>query len=474
MSTFANAVRNQSARTTNGMKARASTSNACVDLFFKIGASRGKDIVPGFTAAYVDNREYALRIAQWARDVRGGSGERKLFRDILSHLAKTDADAALALMFKTPELGRWDDVLVLLGTDLEKEAVTMIGAALSKGDGLCAKWMPRKGEEAAKLRTLLGWTPKFYRKRLVELTNVVETKMCAKQWDEINFNHVPSLASARYKKAFARHTDKYKEWAAKLVSTDPEVRKEVKVNAGAVYPYDVLKGVYQLSYDKANRDHVIAQWEALPNYVGDGSILPLVDVSGSMTSPAGGYNSKSGVTCLDVAVSLGLYLADKNKGKFKDTFLTFSSSPQLLNLQGNVLQKVEQMVRSQWQMNTDLHKAIAKILEVAVANSVPAEEMPKMLLILSDMQFDACTRHDDSAIEMIGRKYAEAGYAMPQVVFWNLNAADNVPVKMDQSGTALVSGFSPAIVKTLLSGDVEQFTPQAMMLKTIMNPKYDI
>jgi hypothetical protein len=474
MSTFANAVRNQSARTANGMKARASTSNACVDLFFKIGASRGKDIVPAFTAAYVDNREYALRIAQWARDVRGGSGERKLFRDILSHLAKTDTDAALALMLKTPLLGRWDDVLVLLGTDLEKDAVTMIQDALNKGDGLCAKWMPRKGEEAAKLRAMLGWTPKFYRKRLVELTKVVETQMCAKQWDEINFNHVPSLASARYKKAFARHTDKYKEWAAKLVSTDPKVKAEVKVNAGAVYPYDVLKGVHTMAYDKANRSHVIAQWEALPNYVGDASILPLVDVSGSMGSPAGGYNSKSGVTCMDVAVSLGLYLADKNKGKFKDTFLTFSGSPQLLNLQGNVLEKAEQMVKSKWEMNTDLHKAIAKILEVAVVNSVPAEEMPKMLLILSDMQFDACTRHDDSAIEMIGRKYAEAGYTMPQVVFWNLNAADNVPVKMDQSGTALVSGFSPAIVKTLLSGDVEQFTPQAMMLKTIMNPKYDI
>ena len=298
--------------------------------------------------------------------------------------------------------------------------------------------------------------------------------MCAKEWDAINFNHVPSLASARYKKAFARHTEKYKEWAAKLVSTDPKVKAEVKVNAGAVYPYDVLKGVYSLSYDKANRDHIIGQWEALPDYVGDASILPLVDVSGSMTSPAGGYNSKSEVTCLDVAVSLGLYLADKNKGKFKDTFLTFSSSPQLLNLKGNVLEKAEQMVKSQWQMNTDLHKAIAKILEVAVSANVPAEEMPKTLLILSDMQFDACTRHDDSAIEMIGRKYAEAGYTMPQVVFWNLNAADNVPGKMHQSGTALVSGFSPAIVKTILAADLEQFTPQAMMLKAIMDPKYDI
>ena len=475
MSTFANAVRNQSARTENGMKALKSTTSPSVDLFFKIGASRGKDIVPAFTAAYVENREYALRIAQWARDVRGGSGERKLFRDILSHLAKTDGDACVALLRKVPELGRWDDLLIFEKDSVaEAVAFTMISDALKEGNGLCAKWMPRKGEEAARLRSFLGWTPKFYRKRLVELTKVVESQMCAKDWDSINFNHVPSLASARYKKAFARHTEKYKEWAAKLVSTDPEVRKEVKVNAGAVYPYDVLKCVYRISYDKANRDHIVAQWEALPDYVGDASILPLVDVSGSMTSLAGGHNSKSAVSCMDVAVSLGLYLADKNRGKFKDTFLTFSGSPQLLNLKGNVLEKAEQMIRSKWDMNTDLHKAIAKILEVAIGANVPAEEMPKMLLILSDMQFDACTRHDDSAIEMIGRKYAEAGYTMPQVVFWNLNAADNVPVKMNQSGVALVSGFSPAIVKTLLSGDVEQFTPQAMMLKAIMNSKYDI
>ncbi len=476
MSTFANAVRNQSARTDNGMKALKSTTSSCVDLFFKIGASRGKDIVPGFTAAYVENRDYALRIAQWARDVRGGSGERKLFHDIVNHLISNDTDAAVSLLRKAPVLGRWDDVLVAVGVEGEVGdfAVEMIREALSKGDGLCAKWMPRKGALAAKLRAKLGWTPKFYRKRLVELTKVVETQMCAKQWDEINFNHVPSLASARYKKAFARHTEKYKEWAAKLVSTDPEVRKEVKVNAGAVYPYDVLKGVQAIAYNLANKNHIVAQWEALPNYVGDASILPLVDVSSSMTCPAGGHNSKSKLSCLDVAVSLGLYLADKNKGKFKDTFLTFSSSPQLFNLKGDVLQKVEQMVRSQWQMNTDLNKAVAKILEVAVAHSVPAEEMPKMLLILSDMQFDYCAHHDDSAIEMIGRKYAEAGYTMPRIVFWNLNAADNVPVKFDKSGTALVSGFSPAIVKSVLSADLEEFSPETIMLKTIMDHKYDI
>ncbi len=477
MNSFVNAVRNQEARTENGMKARLSTSSACVDLFFKIGASRGKDIVPQFTAAYVENRDYAMRIAQWARDVRQGSGERKLFRDILRDLANRDGDACVSLMRKLPELGRWDDLLIFdKDSVVEAVAFTMIGDALKEGNGLCAKWMPRKGDVAVRLREFLGWSPKFYRKRLVELTKVVEQDMCANKWDEINFNHVPSVASARYKKAFARHTDKYKEWAAKLVSTDPNVRSEVKVNAAAVYPYDVLKGVigaYGLSYNKANLDHLTAQWDALPNYVGDASILPVVDVSGSMMSPAGGYKSKSKTTCLDVSVSLGLYLADKNKGAFKDTFLTFSGSPRLVNLKGNIIDKIKQISASDWEMNTNLHAAIQKILDVAVKGKVLAEDMPKVLLILSDMQFDQCARYDDSAIQMIKRKYEDAGYTVPQIVFWNLNAADNVPVKFNAKGVALVSGFSPSIVKSVLSADLEDFTPEQIMLKTIMSERYN-
>jgi hypothetical protein len=476
MNSFVNAVKNQEARTTNGMKARVSTANKNVDLFFKIGASRGKNIVPDFTGAFVENRDYALRIAQWARDVRGGAGERKIFRDVLLNLAKSDGDACTALLRKVPELGRWDDLLIFeKDSAAEAVAFTMISDALKENNGLCAKWMPRKGDVAVRLRSFLGWSPKFYRKRLVELTKVVETQMCARDWDNINFNQVPSVASARYKKAFSRHTTKYAEWAAKLVSDDPEVRAEVKVNAGAVYPYDVIRGLINpyAAITKAELNHIIAQWEALPNYVGDANILPLVDVSGSMTCKAGGYESKSTVTCLDVAVSLGLYLADKNKGKFKDTFLTFSGKPELLHLNGNIVQKIEQMVRSKWEMNTNLNLAIQKILDVAVTGNVPAEEMPKALLILSDMQFDVCTRHDDSAMQMIERKYADAGYTVPQIVFWNLNASDNVPVKFDKKGAALVSGFSPTIMKSVLAADLEEFTPEAIMLKTIMSPRYD-
>ena len=476
MSTFVNAVLNQEARTENGMKARASTANALTDLFFKIGAMRGKDVIPAWTAARVQDSDLASRIALWARDIRGGAGERKIFRDILVDVAKTDSQRAYALMQKVPEIGRWDDLLALIGTPLEDEACKMIHYALDEGNGLCAKWMPRQGEVANKLRKDFGWSPKYYRKRLVELTKVVETQMCAKDWDNINFNHVPSVASSRYKKAFARHTTKYAEWTAALVSKDPEVKASVKVNAGAVYPYDVLKGVMSSygAYNKANLDHIIAQWEALPDYVGDASILPLVDVSGSMTCAAGGRDSKSNVTCLDVAVSLGLYLADKNKGKFADTFLTFSSDPQLLHLKGNIIEKMNQMVTSKWQMSTDLEKAMNKILHTAKSGNVPQEEMPKMLLILSDMQFNQCTDNfNDSAMEMIARKYSDAGYVMPNIVFWNLNAHDNVPAKFDESGVALVSGFSPAIMKAVLAADLEQFTPHAIMLKTIMSDRYD-
>jgi hypothetical protein len=470
MNAFVNAIATQEARTTNGMKAQKGTGKKTVDLFYKIGASRGKNIVADFTAAYVENQDVALRIAQWARDVRGGAGERQLFRDILVHLEKTDPDAALALLRKVPEVGRWDDIFVFSNPDLKSAAYTMLGDALRAQNGLAAKWTPRKGKVAAEVRAFFGMTPKQYRKSLVTMTKVVETQMCSGDWDNINFSHVPSVAARNYKKAFGRHTPKFAEYVAALVKGTPGV----KVNANAIFPHDVLKGVintYGSALNKTELDHVTAQWDALPNYVGDASILPIVDVSGSMSCPAGKTGS---VTCLDVSVSLGLYLADKNKGVFKDTFLTFSTKSELLTLKGNIVDKVNQMVRSKWDMSTNLHAAFEKILSVAVKANAPQEDMPAMVLILSDMQFDQCVRNDDSAMQMIERKYAEAGYTMPKVVFWNLNASDNVPVKSDKSGAALVSGFSPAIMASLLGADVEQFTPEGIMLKTVMVDRYKL
>jgi hypothetical protein len=175
---------------------------------------------------------------------------------------------------------------------------------------------------------------------------------------------------------------------------------------------------------------------------------------------------------LDVAVSLGLYLAEKNQGKFKDTFLTFSGNPELLHLKGDIVQKMQQMVRSDWAMNTNLYAAFDKILSVAKQGNVPQEEMSEIIVILSDMQFDQCIHFDDSAMEMIERKYENAGYKVPSVIFWNLNARDNVPVKYNKQGVALVSGFSPAIMKAILTANMDDITPLNIMMKTIMNERY--
>lgn len=473
MNTFAQAVINQDARTTNGMAARKSTSNAVTDLFYKIGAMRGKDVIPDFVAAYAEDPALAVRVALWARDVRGGAGERKIFCDILHYLIKNYPVTALSVMDRVPELGRWDDLLSVNpeNTNAREYAFRLIRDALSNGNSLASKWMPRKGPDAVALRNFLGWTPKRYRKTLVSLTNVVETQMCEKNWDEINFSHVPSVAASRYKKAFNRHTPKYKEWVEKLVKGEDGV----KINAGAVYPYDVIKGTMNehSRFDKTELDVITAQWDALPNFVGDNNVLALVDVSGSMTCKAGGFISKSSTTCLDVAVSLGLYCADKNTGPFKDTFLTFSSEPELLHLKGNIVQKIQQMNQSSWAMSTNLNAAFDRILSVAKSGFVSQEDMPKVLLIMSDMQFDRCVHFDDTAMGMIERKYENAGFKMPKVVFWNLNAHDNVPVKEGKAGVALVSGFSPAILKGILSGDLEDMTPRSIMLKTIMQEKYN-
>lgn len=473
MNTFASAIDNRIERTENGMKAFATSSNACVDLFYAIGASRGKNIVPQFIAAYVENREVAMRIALWVRDARKGAGERQIFRDILNYLENTNTNDALALMYKIPELGRWDDLLCFTSEEMQNEAHNLIAVALSKGDQLCAKWMPRKGPQAVALRKYLEATPKEYRKLLVSLTNVVETQMCAKNWDNINFSHVPSLAAARYRSAFKRNTAKYAEYVAALVKGDDP---KVKVSTGAVYPYDVLKsalmafkGWNQAQLSVTDVNFINAQWDALPNYIESGNILPMVDVSGSMEQSIGGT-----LTAMDVALSLGLYCADKNNGKFKDIILTFSEDPQLVRYSGNVIQKIQQLKSAAWGMNTNIIRAIDKILSVAIYGRVPQHEMPSMLLIFSDMQFDRCASFNDSTLEAFRRRYESAGYVLPKIVFWNLAArSSNVPVSSKENGTALVSGFSPTLMTSLLLNNLELFTPENIMLQTVMIKRYD-
>lgn len=461
MNSFVNAVQETpvETRTINGMKTNASSMNALVDLFFAIGASRGKDMTKAFEKAIVANETLALRLLMWARDVRGGAGEREVVRKILTYMEKNHPAALERILPLIPEYGRFDDLLVFQTQAFKEKAYVIIGDALRAGNGLAAKWMPRKGPIAVEIRNFFGMSPKQYRKSLVALTKVVEQDMCAKRWNMIEYSHVPSLAAARYQKAFNRNDPMgYAKYKSKLATG------EAKINANAVYPYDVIKS------GKFGGDHAVmqAQWDALPRYIGDELVLPMCDVSGSMGCPVGGNDNLS---CMDVCVSLGLYLADKNTGPFKDMFLTFSASPSINVLKGDLRSKLRQLETANWGMNTNLNAAFDEILRVAVKGKVKAADMPKYLLIMSDMEFDRCTQFDDSAMQMIQRKFEAAGYEVPKIVFWNLHArAGNVPVKYNMKNVALVSGFSPSIMTAVLGA--KDMSPVSVMLETLNSERY--
>lgn len=461
MNSFVNAVQETpvETRTINGMKTNASSMNALVDLFFAIGASRGKDMTKAFEKAIVANETLALRLLMWARDVRGGAGEREVVRKILTYMEKNHPAALERILPLIPEYGRFDDLLVFQTQAFKEKAYVIIGDALRAGNGLAAKWMPRKGPIAVEIRNFFGMSPKQYRKSLVALTKVVEQDMCAKRWNMIEYSHVPSLAAARYQKAFNRNDPMgYAKYKSKLATG------EAKINANAVYPYDVIKS------GKFGGDHAVmqAQWDALPRYIGDELVLPMCDVSGSMGCPVGGNDNLS---CMDVCVSLGLYLADKNTGPFKDMFLTFSATPKINVLKGDLRSKLRQLETADWGMNTNLNAAFDEILRVAVKGKVKAADMPKYLLIMSDMEFDRCTQFDDSAMQMIQRKFEAAGYEVPKIVFWNLNArAGNVPVKYNMKNVALVSGFSPSIMTAVLGA--KDMSPVSVMLETLNSERY--
>lgn len=327
---------------------------------------------------------------------------------------------------------------------------------------LCAKWQNRQGPNANKIRSYMKLTPKEYRKMLVANTNVVETQMCAKDWDNINFGKLPSVASARYQTAFCRNAmEKYTAYKESLE------KGEAKINAGAVYPYDVVKSLRSGDVKVAD-----AQWKALPNYLEGSSenILALVDVSSSMNCPAGGSKS---ISCMDVAISLGLYLCERTEGIFKDTFVTFSTNPQLASVKGSLSDRYRQMADADWGGSTNFEKVFSLILDSAVKHKVDASEMPTMLIVLSDMQFDrAMGNVSDNSYQMIDRMYADAGYKRPSIVYWNLNAKNGVPATVDAKGTCLVSGYSPSIMGSVLK--CENLNPESMMLEAIMIDRYAI
>lgn len=464
------ALRQGDMKTENGMTTNSTSLNACVDLFYTIGAARRMDeeqLNKLFLAAFLENSDLAMKILFWARDVRGGAGERRAFRTIIKDVAKGSPKALVHNLKHVPEFGRWDDLLEMIDTPLEREALVLIADALTAKDQLCAKWMPRKGYKASKVRDFMGLTHKEYRKMLVNATNVVETKMCSNLWEDIEFAKVPSLAMARYGNAFNRNSSSYEQYIKDLKEG------KTKVNAGAIYPYDIVKSCLIGDDDTVAQ----AQWDSLENYM-EGSnkkILPVVDVSGSMDVQVSGST-----TAMDVAVSLGMYISERNEGAFKDAFITFSEHPELQFIpNGTVSEKVSFLKQSDWGMNTNLKATFEMILDHAKKHNVSAEDMPDTLLILSDMQFDMATRSslsrtgwNPTAFEMIELMYAQADYSMPNIVFWNLRASSGIPVSFNQNGTALVSGFSPSIMKTVVGS--KEFNPEKMMLETISADRYTI
>ena len=475
MTTFVDALRTKNTFTENGMPTSTSSLSAITDLFFTIGAVRNqmKDthgqnrIIAKFEAARNEDPLIARKLLFWARDIRGGAGEREVFRVILKHLAINHSQDVSDNIHLIAEFGRWDDLFMLFGTPCEKAAIAVIKKGIEDKNQLLAKWLPRLGGKvssdkkyiANKVRNELNLNAKEYRKLIVGLTNVVETAMCSKDYSSIEYGKIPSLAMSRYSKAFGRNdNERFGSYLNSLA------KGESKVNAGAVYPYDIIKNLEQGDFRLANE-----QWKALPNYM-EGSkerILPVCDVSGSMDTPISGQTR-----ALNVCVSLGLYISERNEGAFKDAFITFSSNPLLQYLTGDLQSRYFQLVRANWEMSTNIEGVFNLILDQALKHGIPESEMPTSILIMSDMEFNEATGNSNySAMEMIADKYAKFGYVLPKIIFWNLNSRqDNVPVKFDEKGTALVSGFSPSILKALLSG--ESMSPIQIVLNVLNTERY--
>lgn len=465
---FMEALKIKNKETENGMSTNSTSLNNCLDLFFRSGAMRKSsplEITTLATKAFAEDPARATKVLFWARDIRGGAGERRFFRVAMRHLSNLFPNKMSNVLPLIPEYGRWDDLVHLEGTKVEKEVFSIIEAALLNKDALCAKWMPRKGSFANNLRKYLGWTPKQYRKTLVNLTKVVETQMCARDFSKIEYSKVPSLAMSRYGSAFIKNDEeRFREYVKALSDN----KDGVKVNTSAIYPYDVIKGI------RGGNEVSQAQWDNLPNYMEENNerVLPLVDVSGSMDQSCGGN-----LTCLDVALSLGLYISERNIGPYKDHFITFSESPSLQHLSGNLKERLAQLVTADWDMTTNLEATFSLILDQAIEHEISPKEMPTQLLILSDMEFDQATdsyngEWNPTAQEMVSEKYTKAGYEMPNIVYWNIQSrGSNVPVRFNEAGTALVSGFSPSILKSLLSGS--EMNPLGIMDSTIFNERYN-
>lgn len=457
-------------RTENGAVNHTSSMSALVDFYKAAGSSRNNvEILPDlFYKALREDVDVAVRILLHMRDVREGMGERKAFRTVLLQAIDyniLDSFQVLRIMDKISELGRFDDFKIFVGTRYETDAFKHLEAALLDPDtaGLAAKWLPRvKPRHKAFVKRFCKFanlSEKEYRTLLSALSDTVEQKISTNNFGKIDYSKIPSLAAARYQKLFSKKDgERYAAYVEALS------KGETKINAGAVYPYDILKSVNHGKADVANE-----QWKALTNWMAEGeNILCMTDVSGSMTCERHGS-----VDALDIGVSLALYVAERNTGCFKDELMVYSTNPFFITLSGSLKNRMAQVMSHVEYGSTNLQAAFDRILEIGKRNNLTQDAMPRKLIIFSDMQFNSVDgQRGNTNFEAIRSKYYKAGYEMPQLVFWYLaNRNGNCEVSVKDNGVAMVSGFSPATLKALLGG--EKFDPISVMLKAVMSERYD-
>ena len=489
---FANAVKNNTnvKLTENGARAYNTLGNALTDLFAQIGALRPRtenEIRTKFAEAFNADALLATKMLFYAGNVRGGLGERRTFRICLKWLAENHPAIVIKNAALIPHFNRWDSMFTLVGTAAEKEMwkviadqlnTDMAAVATSKRSAkpapisLLAKWMPTETASSKNTRTLarkamtnLGLTPRAYRKVLTALRKhlrVVEASMSAQEWQNILYEQVPSYAMKNYRKAFAKHDpDGFAAYKTSLV------KGETKVNASTLFPYDLVAQYSRggCGGRSCREDAIVeAQWKALPNYVtGENNILIMADVSGSM------YGRP-----MDTSVGLATYFAQRNKGAYHNLYMSFTNEPHFINLRqgASLADCVRRLYSTDVGYNTNLEKAFDYILRHAIANGVSDDEMPKALVVVSDMEIDRYMRQNRmDFVDAMKTKFARHGYTLPKLILWNVEARKDTFLSK-QEGVICVGGQSTSTFRELC-GNLDGKTTWDIMCETLGNKMYD-
>jgi len=455
--------------TENGAVTHSTTLDAVLDLFAMGGALRtrkSKEVESMFVKAFSEDATLALKCLFYLRDIRGGQGERNTFRIIMKYMANNHPDQIMHLLHLIPTYGRFDDLYIFAGTPLEKNALDHLKNATTEGhvafQQIAFKWLKsenansKESKKLAKLtREHLGMDSKTYRKFLTKgrakVVGLVEIPMSKREFNSIDYSKVPSQAGLIYRTAFhVRDGERYKKFIEE-VSKKPELRAVgMTIKTATLYPSDIIGKVISGKYDKTME----AMWMNLPNYVQkEQNALVMADTSGSMGTGA--------TDPISVSVALAMYFAERNKGYFKDHFMVFDSYPDIKKIQGiNLTEKVHSVLGSRPCGNTDLQASFDLLLKTAIMNRVPQSDMPSIIYVISDMEFDSGVRGFTNH-SVIMAKYRAAGYVAPQIVYWNVQSRqDNVPVTYDARGVSLVSGYSPVLFRQVMEnkGPVELMT----------------